>query len=284
MILGAEHADREQIERFRIEAETVARLSHPNIVQIYEIGEHNGLPYVSLELIDGGDLRDATHTLQPARSVAQITRDLALGVAVAHAQGIVHRDLKSSNVLLADPPREGAGSRAGVTGDGSQTMAGSTSTIGRSARSAEPSTWYSGTTGEAAEASNIGRVPVPKITDFGLARQLDSESEHTRTGDILGTPSYMAPEQAAGLSKDVGPLADVYALGAILYALLTGRPPFSAVNVIELLDQVRNEEPVPPSKIVRSVPVDGPDSRPKSVELDPVVVDRRTSEHGRHAR
>src|SRR5262249_21620587 len=150
------------------EAETVARLQHPNVVQIYEIGDHEGRPYLSLEYAEGGSLdRKLGGAPQPAREAAQLVETLARAVDAAHPRGIVHRDLKPANVLLA--------------GDGT-----------------------------------------PKITDFGLAKQLDGLATHSESGAIVGTASYMAPEQAGGRGREVGPPADVYALGAILYELLTG--------------------------------------------------------------
>ena len=158
--------------RFLAEAEAVARLQHPNIVQIHHIGEADGLPFFELEYVDGGSLdRRLNGTPWPARRAAELIEPLARGVAEAHRLGIVHRDLKPGNVLLA--------------ADGT-----------------------------------------PKITDFGLAKSLAADSGLTRTDSIMGSPGYMAPEQAEGKTKQVGPLADVYALGAILYELLTGGPPF----------------------------------------------------------
>ena len=151
MIRGGSQARPDHFARFRIEAEAVARLRHPNIVQIYDIGEVDGLPFVSLELLEGGALADRlAGTPQPGRPAAELMVTLARAVQVAHEAGIVHRDLKPSNVLFTE--------------DG-----------------------------------------IPKITDFGLAKRLESDSRQTETGQIMGTPSYMAPEQARGHTKDVGP-------------------------------------------------------------------------------
>jgi len=187
---GAQAGDTERT-RFRAEVEAVARLQHPGIVQVFEIGEVEGRPFFSMEYCPGGSLAGKlAGTPLPAGEAARLTAALARGVAAAHAAGIVHRDLKPANVLFA------------------------------------------------ADAA-------PKIADFGLAKRIDDESGHTRTGSILGTPSYMAPEQALGESKRVGPAADVYALGAILYECLTGRPPFKGASVLETLEQVRSQEPVP---------------------------------------
>ena len=201
MILAGAHAGTEELDRFRIEAEAVARLQHPGIVQIHEIGEHEGLPFLSLEFVPGGSLQQAlTQTLWPARRAAELTLALVQAIHYAHQRGVIHRDLKPANVLL--------------TADGQ-----------------------------------------PKVSDFGLAKQLD-EAGRTHTGQILGTPRYMAPEQAGGNNKQVGPHTDVYALGAILYEFLTGRAPFRAVSVSETLELVRTQEPVPPSRLQPSTPRD----------------------------
>jgi uncharacterized protein (DUF433 family) len=201
MILGGEHAGPEMVRRFRREAEAVARLSHPHVVQIFEVGEHDGLPFFSLEYVAGGSLAarlDATPW--PADRAAELVEVLARAVHYAHEHGIVHRDLKPENVLLTE--------------DGQ-----------------------------------------PKVTDFGLAKRLREGTGTTQTGAVLGTPEYMAPEQAAG-RKDVGPAADVWALGAILYRLLTGRPPFHAATPLDTLVQVLEQEPVPPRELNRAVPRD----------------------------
>jgi serine/threonine-protein kinase len=206
MIRGGAHAEPRDLARFRTEAEAVARLQHPHIVSIFEVGEVDGWAYFALELLAGGSLaRQLAGRPQPAGPSAQLVETLARAMAYAHAQGIVHRDLKPANVLLA--------------ADGT-----------------------------------------PKISDFGLAKRLDPEpsSHHDRTptGEVVGTPSYMAPEQTWGRSGAVGPAADVYALGAILYECLTGRPPFQAATPLDTLQQVRSDDPVPPRRLVPSVPRD----------------------------
>jgi tetratricopeptide (TPR) repeat protein len=189
--------------RFTTEAEAVASLQHPNIVQIHEVGEHGGLPYFSLEYVAGGSLeKKILGNPLPAREAAQMVQTLARAMAYAHQRGVIHRDLKPANVLLTE--------------DG-----------------------------------------LPKITDFGLAKRLDADdSSQTRAGTILGTPSYMAPEQAVGKSQNVGPLADVYALGAVLYELLTGRAPFRGATLLDTLEQVRKQEPVPVRQLQPKVPRD----------------------------
>ena len=202
MILAGAHTDALTAIRFLDEAKAIARLQHPNVVQIHHIGDADGLPYFELEYLDGGALdRRLDGTPWPARRAASLVEPLALAVAEAHRLGIVHRDLKPANVLLAS--------------DGT-----------------------------------------PKVTDFGLVKWLADEGGLTATESILGSPSYMAPEQAGGHGKQVGPAADVYALGAILYELLVGRPPFRGASILETLEQVQRVEPVPPSRLVPGTPRD----------------------------
>jgi serine/threonine protein kinase/DNA-binding SARP family transcriptional activator len=202
MILAGGHAGPQELLRFRTEAEAVARLQHPNMVQIYEVGEQQGLPYCALEFVDGGSLaRKLAGTPLPPRQAAQMLATLAEAMHVGHERGIIHRDLKPDNVLLT----------AGGT---------------------------------------------PKVTDFGLAKRLDAGAHQTASGAVIGTPSYMAPEQARGRGKEVGPAADIYALGAILYETLTGRPPFKAATPMETMWQVIHEEPVPPRRFQPSLQAD----------------------------
>ncbi len=191
MILAGRLADAEDVERFRTEAEAAARLQHPNIVAIFEIGEIDGQHFFSMEFIEGVSLAQklAAGPL-PGRVAASYVRRIARAVHHAHKQGIVHRDLKPSNILL-DVEDE------------------------------------------------------PHITDFGLAKRLGGDPGQTRTGAILGTPSYMSPEQAQG-RRDIGPAADIYGLGAILYDLLTGRPPFKAETPMETALQVIHNDAAPP--------------------------------------
>jgi serine/threonine-protein kinase len=201
MILSGGHASEQELARFRAEAEAVARLQHPNIVQIYEVGEEKGLPFFSLEFVDGSNLnKKIAGTPLPPREAAALLQKLAEAMHYAHEHGIIHRDLKPSNVLLT---RDGA----------------------------------------------------PKVGDFGLAKQLDNAGQ-TQSGAVMGTPSYMAPEQASGKTKEIGPGTDVYALGATLYECLTGRPPFRASTTPETLHQVVSEEPVPPARLNPATPRD----------------------------
>jgi WD40 repeat protein/predicted Ser/Thr protein kinase len=203
MILSGEYSRPQDVDRFRAEAQAVARLEHPNLVKIHEVGEQDGRPYFSMEYVEGGSLADALRgTPWAARRAAALTETLARAVQVAHDRCVIHRDLTPGNVLL--------------TADGQ-----------------------------------------PKIVDFGLAKLLDDGgSSRTITGDILGTPSYMAPEQASGRNKEVGTAVDIYALGAILYETLTGRPPFRAATPLDTLLQVVNTEPVAPRRLQPRVPRD----------------------------
>jgi WD40 repeat protein len=219
MILPGEHARPDRGRRFRTEAEAVARLRHPNVVQIYEVGEHEGRPFLALELVEGGNLSTSlAGTPLPGEAAAALTETLARAMHHAHTQGIVHRDLKPANVLLAPDSGVGGVGLAPASGGG----------------------W-----GDGRPPPEAGADRVPKITDFGLAKCLDEDLPSTQSGAVLGTPSYMAPEQAAGRTEEVGAAADIYALGAVLYECLTGRPPFKGATPLDTLVLVRFEEPVP---------------------------------------
>jgi tRNA A-37 threonylcarbamoyl transferase component Bud32 len=196
------HAQPSQLARFRNEAEALARVQHPNIVQVFDVGEHDGEAFLALELVEGQGLaQKLARSVLPAREAAGLVETLARGIHSAHERGVIHRDLKPANVLFT-------------------------------------------TEGTA------------KISDFGLAKCLDNDAGPTRTGEIMGTPSYLAPEQAEGKSKEVGPAADIYALGAILYECLTGRPPFQGESTLDTLEQVRLRDPLPPSRLQPKVPRD----------------------------
>jgi eukaryotic-like serine/threonine-protein kinase len=217
MVRAGSHAGKEDLARFRLEAEAVGRLAHPNIVQVHQVGLHEGMPFLSLEYCAGGTLASKLQgkPLLP-RQAAELVEALARAVHAAHSAGVVHRDLKPGNVLLAPcPPGE--------------------------------------------EGPALG---VPKITDFGLAKMRAAAETApgpeglTRSGDILGTPSYMAPEQAAANSSRIGPACDVYGLGAILYECLTGKPPFIAATHVDTVMQVMHSEPLPPRMLNRQIDAD----------------------------
>jgi serine/threonine protein kinase len=199
MILAGIHLSPEALVRFRVEAQTLARVQHPNIVHIYDVLEVEGTPCIAMEFVEGGSLEEglADGPMGPVQA-ANLVRTLARAVHAAHERGIIHRDLKPANILIAT--------------DGS-----------------------------------------PKITDFGLAKRLEDQSKYTKPGAIMGTPHYMAPEQAEG-TKGIGPAADVYALGAILYEALTGSPPFRGESAAQILKQVLFEEPARPSRLQKAVP------------------------------
>ncbi len=207
MIRSGELASSTDIQRFRTEARAAAKLTHPGIVPVHEVGIHNGQHFYTMDYVEGGSL-STLHRDEPVASkhAAALVRQLAEAIHYAHQQGIIHRDLKPTNVLL--------------TLDGK-----------------------------------------PRITDFGLAKQLsgdvDTQRETlTETGQILGTAGYMAPEQAAGRTKLVGTSADIYAIGAVLYALITGRAPFVGESVAHTLLQVIHNDPVSPRVLNPSVPRD----------------------------
>ena len=202
MLIAGAYAGPHERARFQREAEAVAGLRHANIVQVYDVGDHEGCPYFTMELLEGGSLAQTlAGTPQPARQAAALLATLAEAVQVAHRGGIVHRDLKPANILL--------------TPDGT-----------------------------------------PKIADFGLARHFDEGPALTLSGTRLGTPSYMAPEQVIGKAGTIGPAADIYALGVLLYEVLTGRPPFRGETAAETERQVIHDEPVSPSRLNPKVPRD----------------------------
>jgi serine/threonine protein kinase/Tfp pilus assembly protein PilF len=219
-------------ERFLQEARAVARLRHPHLVQLYEFGEVPAAcgaasqPYLVLEYVSGGSLTDLVRgSPQPPSEAARLVETLADAIHYAHQQGVIHRDLKPANVLLHEAENEGKGPAEGVHGPRSTTPRPLTADL------------------------------CAKITDFGLAKFV-AGSDLTHSGDVVGTPSYMAPEQAAGKSAPITPAVDVYGLGAILYEVLIGRPPFAAATVDATLDLVQQDEPVSPRRLQPTVPRD----------------------------
>jgi serine/threonine protein kinase len=194
----------EELKRIRREAEAFAKLHHPNIVQVYDSGLIDGLPFVSMELCKGGSLAKRLESgALPIRIAVEIVKDIASGIAEAHRCRIIHRDLKPANILLKD------------------------------------------------DQSNHA-----KVADFGLAKLLDTDRAATATGDVIGTPAYMAPEQAFGDAKYAGPASDIYSIGAILYECLTGQPPFRGSNIAQILDQVRNHDAISLRRLRPKVPRD----------------------------
>jgi len=192
MILRGTLASTEDLARFRAEAEAAAQLSHEGIVPVYEVGQHDGHSFFSMQLIEGDTLsqRLAAGPLPP-RAAAAILLRVSRAIHAAHDAGVLHRDVKPSNILIDKDGR-------------------------------------------------------PHVTDFGLAKRVEGQESLTRTGAVLGTPSYLAPEQAIGARGVLGPATDVYGLGAVLYQMLTGRPPFQAATPLETVMLVVEQEVVPP--------------------------------------
>src|SRR5262245_3573759 len=202
MMLAGHFAGPEAIQRFRLEAESAARLQHPNIVAIHEIGEEEGQAYFSMDFIDGQSLADRVRDQPlPPREAARYLQILAEAVSFAHQHGVVHRDLKPANVL-------------------------------------------------------IDSFDQPRITDFGLAKHMQVETELTRSGQCLGSPQYLPPERAQGRWDAVGPRSDLYSLGAILYHLLTGRPPQAGATVAQTLALVLHADVVRPRVLNPGIPRD----------------------------
>jgi WD40 repeat protein/tRNA A-37 threonylcarbamoyl transferase component Bud32 len=227
MILAGQLAGPEEVRRFHAEAEAAARLDHPGIVPIFEVGQHDGQHYFSMAFVEGESLaHKITQGVFPPRDAAALMKKVAVAIAYAHVEGVIHRDLKPANVL-------------------------------------------------------IDRDGQPRVTDFGLAKRVqtgDAASQDTAPGQILGTPSYMPPEQASGLVSRIGPHSDIYSLGAILYCLLTGRPPFQAATPLDTLLQVIQQEPVSPRQLNAAVPRDLETITLKCLEKEPAKRYRSATE------
>ncbi len=237
MISLGPDANERTLARFRVEAEAVARLQHPHIVQVYEIGEHEGTPFYTFEYCPGGSLnRWISGAPLPGRVVAPMMETLARTIHFAHEHGILHRDLKPSNILLQTATTGKTRTDTGETVEIAAPIPRPPSTLNFNG-GFQPDRW------------------VCKISDFGLAKRLDEPGD-TASGAVLGTPSYMAPEQASGNTDAIGPAVDVYGLGTILYELITGKPPFAASTVADALILVRTSEPERPSRLNPNLPAD----------------------------
>ncbi len=289
MILAGELASFEERLRFRREAETAARLQHPHIVQVYDVGEHDGHAYLAMEYVGGGTLaRWMDGRPQAPREAAALMETLARAIQHAHEQGVVHRDLKPANVLLTEAnsasrrldanelPVVGSSQRENVTPTSARSpmpqsndagvregvsplvVREATQPTGGLTPSRSPDLQLVAAPIPVARRDDSDRtlsdVPKLKIADFGLAKLLGQEISMTQSGAVMGTPSYMAPE-AAGAGP-IGAPADIYSLGAILYEALTGHPPFRGANFADTIEQLKTQEPVTPRSLQPKVPRD----------------------------
>ncbi len=258
MVLRGDLASAADRARFRTEAEAAARLVHPNIVTVYEVGEHDGQPYFAMQYVAGPTLagRVAQGPLPP-RDAARLVAQIARAVDHAHRRGILHRDLKPSNILLEKSEIRSTKSETNPNPQIRipETSAAVVSDIGNSELGIVSDFEF--------RASDFS----PKVTDFGLAKAAGADSL-TQSGAILGTPSYMAPEQARA-EKQLTPAADVYSLGAILYECLTGRPPFQAATPLDTILLVLEQDPLPPRLLVPGVPRDLEDVCLKCLHKNP---------------
>ncbi|CAN5431433.1 hypothetical protein BH11PLA2_BH11PLA2_12140 [soil metagenome] len=248
MVIARQYAGREEQARFRQEVEAVAKLNHPSIAQVYEVGEHDGFSYAAFEYVDGGTLLQwQKQKPQHPRDAARLISTIARAVQHAHDHGIIHRDLKPANVLIASCDSRVADSKNREHGDSASRVA----------------------SGIQSEIQNSKSAISPKITDFGLAKKLDQASDLTATGMACGTPNYMAPEQIHGKQAQVSPATDVYGLGAILFELLTAKPPFSGDTPMSTMQAVMHDPPTSVRKHVAETPRDLEVIVAKCLEKDP---------------
>lgn len=267
MVLAGEFASPTQKLRFRLEAELAARVRHPNIVQVYEIGSYEGRPFLALEWVEGGSLANQLDgTPWPPDGAASFIETLARAIDVAHGEGVIHRDLKPANILLeaeAGGWRVMGGAGKGARSAGRSGEGDSAPDLDRATeQEAVPTSQLSANTHLTAvhpPSSAVDSSPStlhPKITDFGLAQPIEGGQTMTQSGFLVGTPGYMAPEQASGKRALVGPATDIYALGVMLYQLLTGQLPFRNDSTLELLRAVTSDEPTRPRRLQPRVPRD----------------------------
>lgn len=268
-VLSAGTQDTEHLVRFQAEAEAIARLEHPGIVRLYEVGRVHRQPYIVLEYVERGNLADwIDNQPKSPKIAARIAELISAAVGHAHRNNVVHRDIKPPNVLLSESTHssEGAGESASGTEYPSQKSSRYNSRVGSETKSSD--SFGSSTSNSVTEIDFQ-----PKVTDFGLAKfTTEQDQSVTQTGMILGTPGYMPPEQASGNMQAVDHRSDIYSLGATLYAMLTGRPPFSGQSPIDVLNLVVKELPVAPRQLHPGIPQDLETICLKCLEKDP---DRR---------